>query len=69
MSNRVKNESKSFHGSTVYLTTSEKEALIRAIDQYTSAVTYATDREFIDFFQKYDEQALISAENKLKTRG
>ena len=68
MSNRVKIESQSFRGSTVYLTRSEKEALIRAIDQYQSAVTYASDRKFIDFFQKYDEQALISAENKLETR-
>ena len=65
MSNRATNESRSFHGSNVYLTSTEKEALIRAIDQYQNDVMYASDSAFIDFYQKYDEYALANAVKKL----
>lgn len=65
MSNRVINEGKSFRGSTIYLTGSEKEALKRAIDQYQSAVGYSEDEKFIEFFDKYDRSALVSAFKKL----
>ena len=68
MGNRVTNEGRSFHGSNVYLTSMEKEALLRAIDQYTSAVEYASDRNFIEFFQKYDEFNLMNAEKKLRNK-
>jgi len=65
MSNRVINEGKSFRGSMIYLTGSEKEALKRAIDQYESAVGYSEDERLIEFFDKYDRSALSSALKKL----
>ena len=65
MSNRVINEGKSFRGSTIYLTGSEREALKRAIDQYESAVDYSEDEKLIEFFNKYDRSALVSAFKKL----
>ena len=66
MSSRVANENKSFKGSNVYLTSAEKEALKRAIDQYQDVVTSA-DRNspLIQFFHKYDEEPLSSAYDKL----
>ena len=63
--NRVINENKSFRGSNVYLTGVEKEALKRAIDQYYVAVEGAEDKRFIDFFKKYDQEALASAYGKI----
>ena len=63
--NRVISESKSFHGSNVYLTGGEKEALKRAIHQYYTNVEGAEDKRFIEFFKKYDQEALASAYDKL----
>lgn len=63
--NRVINENKSFHGSNVYLTDVEKEALKRAINQYYVAVEGAEDKSFIEFFKKYDQEALASAYDKI----
>lgn len=65
--NRVSSENKSFHGSNVYLTGGEKEALKRAIDQYYVALEGAKDKRFIEFFKKYDQEALASAYDKLTT--
>lgn len=65
MSNRVINEGKSFRGSMIYLTGSEKEALKRAIDQYERAVGYSEDEKFKEFFDKYDRSALESAFKKI----
>ena len=67
MANRVSNENRSFRGSNVYLTTSEKEALKRAIDQYHTNITSAEDKSFIDFYKKYDQEALASAYKKLSS--
>lgn len=63
---RVTSESKSFKGSNVYLTGTEKDALLRAIDQYQNNVMYASDSAFIDFYQKHDEYALANVEKKLR---
>ena len=62
---RVISESKSFRGSNVYLTGIEKEALKRAIDQYYTNVEGTEDKRFIEFFKKYDQEALTSAYDKL----
>lgn len=63
---RVTSENKSFKGSSIYLTTSEKEALKRAIDQYNIAVSGADkDNPFVAFYNKYDAEPLRSASKKL----
>ena len=51
-------------GSTVYLTKEEKEALMRAIDQYGNDAMYATDKSFVDFYLENDEKPLASASAK-----
>ena len=53
-------------GSTVYLTKEEKEALIRAIDQYQNDAMYATDKRFVDFYMENDEKPLESASAKFR---
>lgn len=66
MSSRVTNENRSFHGSNVYLTSLEKYSLLRAIDQYIVNVE-GTDEDdsFRKFFEKYDQEPLHSAYQKL----
>ena len=66
MSERVTNESRSFHGSNVYLTSVEKDSLIRAIDQYFQSVSGSEiDGKFRKFFEKYDEANLHNIQLKL----
>ena len=66
MSSRVTNENRSFHGSNVYLTSLEKDALLRAIDQYIVNVEGADKGDsFRKFFEKYDQEPLDSAYRKL----
>ncbi|WP_042258464.1 hypothetical protein [Butyrivibrio proteoclasticus] len=66
MSRKVNNENKSFRGSIVYLTSMEKEALKRAINQYLEDVGGADKNSpFAQFFHEYDEGPLSSAYNKL----
>lgn len=66
MSSRVTNENRSFHGSNVYLTSLEKDSLLRAIDQYNVAVEGAEEGgSFREFFEKYDQEPLQSAYLKL----
>lgn len=56
-------------GSTVYLTKEEKEALMRAIDQYGNDALYATDKGLIDFYIETDEKPLGSVSAKLRGQG
>ncbi len=53
-------------GSTVYLTKEEKEALMRAIDQYQNDAMYATDKGFVDFYIENDEKPIESVSAKLR---
>ena len=50
----------------MYLTKEEKEALIRAIDQYQNDAMYATDKRFVDFYMENDGKPLESASAKFR---
>ena len=70
MGSRVINENRSFRGSNVYLTTTEKDALSRAISEYIGNVEAADeDSDYRKFFDKYDQEPLQSAYQKLIGKG
>lgn len=62
---RITNESRSFRGSNVYLTVAEKESLKRATYEYIDKVEGAENKEYIEFFKKYDEIPLHTAYKKI----